>query len=301
MAKPQHLDKLVLSILATVIAVIAWGLVIAGSFVPKWARPLNTTNLESNRSYSLWGREDCYGIICSTKYREENVEEKRSWKDEDGKIHEKITKKIEVIPIVTCVVANYCNMTWFEDIDFTEVPSLLFVVRAFIIPSFAAGFICIVIYIIKIVLIVLHPTWRRIHVKAAYLTFAAVAGVSAGVGVVVFVTMIEEDVYELLWAPALPGVGGFLFICISIGGYLSWRNHSTDEEFDTRSDFSDRTSAVYEFSSSKNQGHKIHGKVYQQSFSQLSGKSDIRFEMNFFIFFAIKICIAHSENISTEA
>ncbi|KAI8743731.1 uncharacterized protein LOC106060226 [Biomphalaria glabrata] len=273
MAKPQHLDKLVLSIAATIVVVVAWGLVIAGSFVPKWARPLNSTNT-TNRTYSLWGREDCYGIICTTKYRLENVETKRSYYDEFGKKHESIETRTEMNPVVTCVVANYCNITWFEDIDFAEVPSLLFVVRAFIIPSFAAGFICIIIYIIKIVLIVLHPTWRRIHVKAAYLTFAAVAGVSAGVGVIVFVTMLEEDVYELLWAPALPGVGGFLFICIAIGGYLSWRSHSTDEDFDTRSEFSDRTSAVYEFSASKNQGHKINGKVYHQSYSQHSGKTE---------------------------
>ncbi|XP_059145841.1 uncharacterized protein LOC131932977, partial [Physella acuta] len=159
---------------------------------------------------------------------------------------------------------------------FTEVPSLLFVVRAFIIPSTITGFICIIIYIVKIILLVLRPTWRRIHVKAAYLTFAAVSGVSAGIGVIIFVTMIEEQIYELLWAPALPGSGGLLFIFISIGGYLSWRNHSTDEEFDTRSEFSERASGIYEFSTAtKNHSLKPNGKGYQRSISQQSGKSDI--------------------------
>ncbi|CAL1527307.1 unnamed protein product [Lymnaea stagnalis] len=274
MAKTRSLDKLVLSIVATIIAVTAWGLVIAGSFVPRWTRSLNVTSGDVNTSYSLWGREDCYGIICTTKHRLEMVEEKRWW-FENGQKQVKVTEKEELVPVVTCVVANYCNMTWFEDIDFAEVPSLLFVVRAFIIPSFIAGFICILIYIIKIILLVLRPTWRRIHVKAAYLTFSAVAGVSAGIGVIIFVSMIEEEVYELLWAPALPGAGGLLFILISIGGYLSWRNHSTDEEFDTRSEVSERASGIYEFSSAKNQMHTLNGKGYQRSTSQQSGKTDI--------------------------
>ncbi|CAG5119982.1 unnamed protein product [Candidula unifasciata] len=164
MAKPQNLDKLVLSILATVVAVTGLSLIVAGSFVPRWAKPLNVSRTDANTTYSLWGREDCYGLIY-----------------------------------------------------FSKVPSLLFVARAFIIPSFCAGLICIILYIVKIIVLVLRPSYRRIHIKAAYLTFSAVAGVSAGIAVVIFVTMLESEVYELLWAPALPGVGGLLFICISIG------------------------------------------------------------------------------------
>ncbi|GFO28179.1 hypothetical protein PoB_005468400 [Plakobranchus ocellatus] len=142
-------------------------------------------------------------------------------------------------------------------------------------------------------MLVLRPTWRRLHVKAAYLTFAAVAGVSSGIGVIIFVTMLEEEAYELLWAPALPGIGGALYLLIALGGYLSWRNHSTDEEFDDRSEFSDRASGMYEFASSgkghavgsdprrkpskDNNGHgiQVHGKRYQRSVSQQSSKSDV--------------------------
>ncbi|CAG5119443.1 unnamed protein product, partial [Candidula unifasciata] len=63
MAKPQNLDKLALSVVSTLVAVTAWTLVIAGSFIPRWARPLNSSRTDANTTYSLWGREDCYGVI----------------------------------------------------------------------------------------------------------------------------------------------------------------------------------------------------------------------------------------------
>ncbi|BFZ00965.1 hypothetical protein BsWGS_04004 [Bradybaena similaris] len=276
MAKPQNLDKLVLSIVATLVAVTALSLIVAGSFVPRWARPLNVSRTDANTTYSLWGREDCYGLICTTKYREEHTEVKTTW-IEDGQKHVKITQSVDTVPITTCVEANYCNITWYEEVDFNKVPSLLFVARAFIIPSFCSGLVCIILYIVKIIMLVLRPSWRRIHIKAAYLTFSAVAGVSAGIAVVIFVTMLEAEVYELLWAPALPGVGGLLFICISIGGYLSWRNHSTDEDFDERSDFTERASSLYEFTATDKDKQKngVTAKGYHRTLSHASEKSDI--------------------------
>ncbi|GFO28177.1 hypothetical protein PoB_005468200 [Plakobranchus ocellatus] len=115
MAKPQNLDKLVLSVVATVVAVTAFALIIAGSFVPRWARPLNSSRTDANTTYSLWGQEDCYGIICTTEHREESYEIKRSWKEGNERKVE-VKKFVKMVPITTCVVANYCNMSWFGDI-----------------------------------------------------------------------------------------------------------------------------------------------------------------------------------------
>lgn len=96
---------------------------------------------------------------------------------------------------------------------------------------------------------------------------------SAGISVILFVVMIEDDLLELLWAPALPGIGAFLFLCIAVGGYLGWRNHSTDEDFDDRSEVSDRTSNIYEFSSARTKGGGA-AKGYYRSASNQSAKSD---------------------------
>ncbi|KAK3758212.1 hypothetical protein RRG08_019133, partial [Elysia crispata] len=218
----------------------------------------------------------------------EYVDQTRSWYDKSGKKNTKVNRYVEVVHYTSCHEANYCNMTWFEDIEFSKVPSLFFVARAFIIPSFITGIICIVIYIFKITILVVRPSWRRLHIKAAYLTFAAIAGMSAGIGVIVFATMLEKESFEILWAPILPGIGAGLYLLIALGGYLSWRNHSTDEEFDDKSEISDRLSGIYEFSAS-GKGHPtagpsssrkantthVHGKKYQRSMSQQSGRSDV--------------------------
>ncbi|XP_005112910.2 uncharacterized protein LOC101848262 [Aplysia californica] len=128
-------------------------------------------------------------------------------------------------------------------------------------------------------MLVFRPLWQRIYIKVAYLTFAAIAGVAAGIAVIIFSVKLEEEQFELLWAPALPGVGGFLFHVIAIGGYLSWRNRSSDDDLDDRSEFSDRTSNIYEFSSSskhrKDHGAKGLSKGYHRSMSGQSGKSDV--------------------------
>ncbi|BFZ06105.1 hypothetical protein BsWGS_09144 [Bradybaena similaris] len=275
MAKPQNLDKLALSVVSTLVALTAWTLVIAGSFIPRWARPLNSSRTDANTTYSLWGREDCYGVICSTKYRDEHKEVKTWWFDEHGQKHVKVTQSVEKVPITTCVVANYCNITWYEEVDFTEVPSLLLVARAFIIPSFCAGFICIILYVIKIIVLVLRPSWRRIHIKAAYLTFSAMAGVSAGVAVVIYITMLEEEAYQLLWAPILPGVGGCLFICISIGGYLSWKNHPIDEDTEDRSEFSERAPSLHQICQTGKHQHKGHANGYQRNATRKDRNAEI--------------------------
>ena len=62
-------DKIIISVVAAIIAAAAWSLILAGSFVPRWARPLNVSRVDANVTYSLWGREDCYGIICTTRFR----------------------------------------------------------------------------------------------------------------------------------------------------------------------------------------------------------------------------------------
>ncbi|CAG5119444.1 unnamed protein product, partial [Candidula unifasciata] len=157
----------------------------------------------------------------------------------------------------------------------TDVPALLLVARAFIIPSFCAGFICIVLYIIKIIVLVLRPSWRRIHIKAAYLTFSAMAGVSAAIAVVIYITMLEAEAYQLLWAPILPGVGGCLFVCIAVGGYLSWRNHPVDEDTEDRSEFNERVPSLHQISQLGKHPHNGHVNGYPRNSTRKGGNAEI--------------------------
>lgn len=66
-------------------------------------------------------------------------------------------------------------------------------------------------------------------------------------------------------------------LCLTTGGYLSWRNHSTDEDFDDRSDFNDRASSLYEFTATDKDKHKngVMAKGYHRNLSHASEKSDI--------------------------
>ena len=57
---------------------------------------------------------------------------------------------------------------------------MLLVARAFILPALVCGLITVLLYIVKIIMLVLRPEWRRIYIKAAYLTFSAIAGLCEG-------------------------------------------------------------------------------------------------------------------------
>ena len=59
--------------------------------------------------------------------------------------------------------------------DYEKVPSLLLVSKSFVTPGIVSGVITIILYIVKIVLQLRSPI-KRLHLKAAYLTFAAIAG-----------------------------------------------------------------------------------------------------------------------------
>jgi len=252
MAPSKNTEKIVMAVVAIVLCVVAWSLTLAGSFVPRWAKQLNTTQSDVNTTFSLWGREDCYGVICSTTKRMYYKKISQYYINEMGqKIWENYTRE-ESVPIRKCVEANFCNITWLGSLESDDrpTPSLLLVSRAFTLPSLVTGLLTVILYIVKLILLFVCPLWKRIYLKAAYLTFAAIAGVTALIAVGVFAGMLEKDVYQLMWAPALSGAGGGLFFLIGVGGYLSWRNKSSFEDWDDRSEYSDRTSNMYEFSSS---------------------------------------------------
>ncbi|KAL8557852.1 hypothetical protein ACOMHN_066469 [Nucella lapillus] len=67
-----------------------------------------------------------------------------------------------------------------RDIDIDSVPSLLFVAKAFETPAVCSALLAIVLYIVKIGLLVKRPNVRRLHLKAAYLTFGAIAEGTSG-------------------------------------------------------------------------------------------------------------------------
>ena len=70
------------------------------------------------------------------------------------------------------------SAVFFSVTDFDNVPSLLFVAKAFETPAICAALVSIVLYVIKIALLIKRPDTKRLHLKAAYLTFGAIAGTS---------------------------------------------------------------------------------------------------------------------------
>lgn len=243
----------------------AFVLLIAGSFIPKWTSVKNTT-AEGNVSYSLWMREECFGIVCHTDHYVVRSTTERCWTPKDSQ--KEICKnsiKYEVRADTKCYVANYCNMTWISETEFEAVGSLLFIAKAFETPAIASALVSIVLYVIKIVLLVKKPHVKRLHLKAAYLTFGAIAGFAAVVGIVIFCVMLDKDNFNLLWAPYLNCAGGGLFIFFGVGGYLSWRNRALE-------DFDDDTRSEYEkeFSDHKNS----HRPFLDRSISKQSQRSD---------------------------
>lgn len=55
------------------------------------------------------------------------------------------------------------------------MPSILWVGMAFETPAMATGLVALVLYVVKVILYWREPR-KRLHLKAAYLTFAALAG-----------------------------------------------------------------------------------------------------------------------------
>ncbi|KAK6194647.1 hypothetical protein SNE40_000245 [Patella caerulea] len=226
-------EKLIYSIVTAVILFLAIGLDLGGAFVPFWTRPINETDPDTkgNVSFSLWTKRECWDVICRTKLL------LVKWTTEectqvDGRDSCVTTTGYKQKPKTECFDVFYCNITWQVNEDPDKIPSLLFVAKAFETPAVAAGVIALILYIIKIIMLLKCTDTKRLHIKAAYLTFCAIAGAAAEIGVIIFCVMLEKDIYHLGWGPALPGVGGFLQLCIALGGYLSWRNGPGDDFFD---------------------------------------------------------------------
>ncbi|XP_046581315.1 uncharacterized protein LOC124288815 [Haliotis rubra] len=228
-------EKLALSIFTAVLLLVGFGLELSGSFVPMWTAPKNKT--EGDVRFSLWTRVECFDTICTTKQLRIKWETTECV-EENGQENCKKTSGYKTKPKTECRKADYCNSTWHHEEDFDRVPSLLMVSKCFVTPGFVTGFIALILYIIKII-IMMRSQVKTLHLKAAYLTFAAVGGAAAGVGVIIFCAMLDKEVYKLEWGPALPGVGGILQLGVAFGGYLSWRDKYGDD-FDDISLSSDR-------------------------------------------------------------
>ena len=67
-------EKVISAGCALVILCAAAGLMIGGSFVPMWATAKNMT-ADGNVSFSLWTRQECFGIICITNHVKVGVKE----------------------------------------------------------------------------------------------------------------------------------------------------------------------------------------------------------------------------------
>ncbi|KAK7474581.1 hypothetical protein BaRGS_00034165, partial [Batillaria attramentaria] len=108
-------EKLVSSGCAVFFLIIAFVLITAGSFIPKWTSVRNTT-AEGNVSYSLWMREECFGIICHTDHIKVRSTIENCWIP-PGSHQQKCETKVEykIRSDTQCYVANYCNMTWIGD------------------------------------------------------------------------------------------------------------------------------------------------------------------------------------------
>ena len=83
-----------------------------GSFLPYWARVLNSTT-EGNVSYSLWKRRECFGLICSTEHTPIQWRNEECWFNRKiGRQECKETTGTRIRSDTTCRVANYCNSSW---------------------------------------------------------------------------------------------------------------------------------------------------------------------------------------------
>ncbi|KAK7090189.1 uncharacterized protein [Littorina saxatilis] len=226
-------EKIISAGCALIILVVAMVLILAGSFIPLWATVKNTT-VDGNRnvSYSLWTRQECFGIICTTNHVKVQWSHQECWPNAEGKEVCETKRGYKIRVDTTCRVANYCNHTWIGDGDFKNATSLLLVAKAFETPAIFAALLSIVLYGVKIGLLVKHPNSKRLHLKAAYLTFGAIAGFAAVVGMTIFSLMLDKENYNLEWAPYLNCAGGVIYIFFGVGGYLSWRNSASRDEFD---------------------------------------------------------------------
>ncbi|KAL8588435.1 hypothetical protein ACOMHN_024537 [Nucella lapillus] len=108
-------EKIATAACAALILIIAVLLVAVGSFLPKWASVKNST-AEGNVSYSLWTREECFGIICSTDHVKVQWTKEECWQDKQlGREVCKKTQGYKMRSDTTCRVANFCNYTWIGE------------------------------------------------------------------------------------------------------------------------------------------------------------------------------------------
>ncbi|ESO86169.1 hypothetical protein LOTGIDRAFT_167401 [Lottia gigantea] len=222
-------EKMVFGMVAMFILFMSIGLEITGSFLPFWMNPVNQTfsNTGGNVSFSLWTKQECWDIICETKIIHVQWTQEECY-NKDGKDECQIFHGTKSKPVTKCYQAFYCNITWnFQELH--KTPSLLLMGVAFEIPSVLCGVIALVICIIKFFLLVEFPNRSRRHIKTAYLTLSGMAGTGSVVSIIIFCVQLNKHEFHLGWGPVFPGVGGFLQLCISICGYLTWNNPNEDD------------------------------------------------------------------------
>ncbi|XP_076435987.1 uncharacterized protein LOC143275624 [Babylonia areolata] len=224
-------EKLAVAATALILIVAAVVVMSVGSFLPHWCAVRNSS-AHGNVSFSLWTRRQCFGLICHTEHVTVQWTNEDCWRDRDtGQERCETTTGTKLRSKTKCRVANFCNTTWVAGADLENTPSMLIVAKAFETPAIFFAIVCIVLYVIKIVLLVRRPG-KRLHLKAAYLTFGAIAGVVAILGVILFCAMLEGDMYSRQWAPYLNLSGGIVYLLFGLGGYLRWRDRTADGDFE---------------------------------------------------------------------
>lgn len=105
-------EKLITAGCAIVFLVVAVVLIIAGSLLPRWAAVRNTT-AEGNVSFSLWTKEECFGIICHTQKMNVKWTTEECWNDpSDGQRKCQEFSGYKIRSDTKCYEANFCNITW---------------------------------------------------------------------------------------------------------------------------------------------------------------------------------------------
>ncbi|XP_076453978.1 uncharacterized protein LOC143289052 isoform X2 [Babylonia areolata] len=108
-------EKMTTAAFVLIVLIMALILITVGSFLPKWASVRNST-AEGNVSYSLWTREECFGIICTTDHVKVQWTNEDCWHDKHtGREVCKKTQGYKMRSDTTCRVANFCNSTWIGE------------------------------------------------------------------------------------------------------------------------------------------------------------------------------------------
>ncbi|ESP04944.1 hypothetical protein LOTGIDRAFT_156187 [Lottia gigantea] len=110
-------EKFIFSVITAVILLLAVGLELGGSFVPRWARPINGTSEENggNTSFSIWTKRECWNHMCKTTLIEVTwtLEECTTVDGRKGDCYTKTGVKKK--PKTECWNVHYCNITWHHE------------------------------------------------------------------------------------------------------------------------------------------------------------------------------------------